>query len=578
MRRQLEDLKDASNVGRLMRDLRDNPALHDLPKEQLDELVAVARERDRLEAARKKPKGAGRNGKSEAQRQLEQQQSYVAGLEKQAATLNMTAAQLRDYELAEKNLTGALLERAQAAHAAMTADEQRQQSATNAKAATDMQVQLLQAAGRDTEAALLESAQRFAEIQQEMLRAGNETGLQLVQELIPLNAMRIQLDGMQSEIDKALAGQGRQEQSIEAQVNAGLITQMEGRKRLVELHRETAAILEQQLPMLREMASMPGAMGEQARIVLEQLQTQIIQLQTTTNELQNALRDGLQTGIAESLKGLADGTMNLREAIVALGQAVLDAMVNMAAQQLAEQATSGIMGLFSSGAEAGAEAAGGAAMASAITSAGTTAATGMGTSIGTAGTTAATAMSTAISTAGATAAQTMAAAIASASATSSGTSSMMGAASMAASVAAATGGHIRGPGTATSDSIPAWLSDYEFITRAAVVKQPGALPFLHDFNQRGMQALHDWSRRIARHSTGGLAGVPAPAFPAPGLTINNLQEPAKAMSTTLKNSNALNLIDSPERITSALNTPAGTEAITVMLSNDPAKYRQILGV
>ncbi len=62
----------------------------------------------------------------------------------------------------------------------------------------------------------------------------------------------------------------------------------------------------------------------------------------------------------------------------------------------------------------------------------------------------------------------------------------------------ARGGHVRGPGTATSDSIPAWLSDFEFVTRAAVVRQPGALSFLEDFNSRGMPALDAWhARRFA---------------------------------------------------------------------------------
>lgn len=49
------------------------------------------------------------------------------------------------------------------------------------------------------------------------------------------------------------------------------------------------------------------------------------------------------------------------------------------------------------------------------------------------------------------------------------------------------------------------------------------------------------------------------------------------MSTTLNNKIALST-DSPERIADALNTPAGTEAMVVMLSNDPAKFRQILGI
>lgn len=600
MSRQLEDMKDASNIGRLMRDIRDNPDLHDLPKEQLDQLIEIAKERDKLEAARKK---SSKNPRSSSDQEAKATESYIKQLEKQAATLDMTSAQLREYELSEKKLTGTLLERAQAAQATIAASEQQKQSAVNAKAATDLQVQLLQASGRETEAALLESAQRFAEIQRDMLKTGNDVGLELVQQLIPLDALRVQLSAMQTEIDKALNTQQRREQSIEAQVNSGLITQIEGRKQLVELHRQTADLLEQHLPQLRAMAAMPGVMGEQARIVLETLETQMLQLRTTTNELQNALRDGLQNGIAESLSGLAKGTMDLRDAINALLQSVVDSMVQIASQQLAEQATSGLMsmlgslgGMFGGGGEAanaGAEAAGGAATAAAITSASTAGATAMGTSITTAGAGAGTAMATSmttagagagttmassITTAGAAAAQAMAAAIASASAASSGGNALSSAAKVA-TVAAATGGHIRGPGTGTSDSIPAWLSDYEFVSRAAVVKQPGALPFLHDFNRRGMAALNDWAKRVG-HSTGGLAGIPAPAFPAPApaLGISNIQEPAKNMSTTLNNKIALNLIDSPERIAEALNTPAGTEALTVMLSNDPAKFRQILGI
>lgn len=596
--RRIEDLQDPSNIGRVTRDLRDLELLG-LPKEQLDPIVAAAQVLDRLEAARKRSSGS--RATAGVNQEVKAAENYVTQLEKQAATLGMTTAQLREYELSEKKLTGTLLERARAAQATIAANEQQEQSVANAKAAADLQVQLLQASGRETEAALLESANRFAEIQSDMLKTGNEVGLELVQQLIPLDALRVQLSGMQSEIDKALNAQQRREQSIEAQVNSGLITQIEGRKQLVELHRQTAAQLEKQLPHLREMAAMPGAMGEQARIVLETLETQILQLRTTTNELQNALRDGLQNGIAESLSGLAKGTMDLRDAINALLQSVLDSMVQIASQQLAEQATSGLMsmagslgGMFGGGdaANAGAEAAGGAATAAAITSASTAGATAMGTSITTAGagagtamgtsiTTAGagagTAMATSITTAGAAAAQAMATAIASASAASSG-SNAMGAAASVATVAAATGGHIRGPGTGTSDSIPAWLSDYEFVSRAAVVKQPGALPFLHDFNRRGMQALHDWSRRIAHHSTGGLAGIPAPALPAPALGVSSIQEPVKNMSATLNNKIALNLIDSPERMSEAMKTPPGVEALTVVLSNDPAKFRQILGV
>jgi phage-related minor tail protein len=80
------------------------------------------------------------------------------------------------------------------------------------------------------------------------------------------------------------------------------------------------------------------------------------------------------------------------------------------------------------------------------------------------------------------------------------------------------------------------------------------------------------------YADGGLVGIPAPAMPSPGLGSAHIAEPAKALSATVTNAQTFNLIDSPERIASALNTPAGQEAFTVMLSNDPAKFRSILGV
>lgn len=61
-------------------------------------------------------------------------------------------------------------------------------------------------------------------------------------------------------------------------------------------------------------------------------------------------------------------------------------------------------------------------------------------------------------------------------------------------VEAATGGHIRGPGTATSDSIPARLSDGEFVVNAAATRRN--LDLLHAIN-RG---------EIAAFAAGGLAG------------------------------------------------------------------------
>lgn len=141
----------------------------------------------------------------------------------------------------------------------------------------------------------------------------------------------------------------------------------------------------------------------------------------------------------------------------------------------------------------------------------------------------------------------------------------------------ADGGRIQGPGTGTSDSIPILASNDEFMTRAAVVRQPGALAFLEQFNRYGMAALSAWANPV-RHATGGLMGTPAPAMPAPGLSASRLQEPAKNLGTTLKNSVNLHVYDDPQRIVDGAWSKAGQENFWLTLSRDPQRARQLLGI
>ncbi|XAT57847.1 tape measure protein [Rhodobacteraceae bacterium IMCC1335] len=73
-------------------------------------------------------------------------------------------------------------------------------------------------------------------------------------------------------------------------------------------------------------------------------------------------------------------------------------------------------------------------------------------------------------------------------------------------VKAATGGLIRGPGTATSDSIPARLSNGEFVMRASSVT-PQSLPFLEAINRGAV---------VPKFATGGLVGGGGSSSPAVG--------------------------------------------------------------
>ena len=99
-------------------------------------------------------------------------------------------------------------------------------------------------------------------------------------------------------------------------------------------------------------------------------------------------------------------------------------------------------------------------------------------------------------------------------------------------VEAATGGHIRGPGTSTSDSIPARLSDGEFVVNAAATKRN--LDLLHAINRGELSAF----------ATGGLVSD-GPAIRAANDNIGHANDNAAPVVT----------INSPITVHGSAGTP-----------------------
>ncbi|WP_220814079.1 phage tail length tape measure family protein [Pseudomonas paralcaligenes] len=530
----------------------------------------IASDKIEQDIARIEARYAERKKRTPTDRELKNQQQFVAQLERQAATIGMNAAEVRQYDLAEKNLTGTLHERAAAALVLIDQGERKRQADADGKQLATIQAQLLAAQGQQAAAAALQIEQQYGELIKRLQERGDQAGLDLINRLINVEQASAQLDELNAQVDRIFSEQSRRESSIQSQQQAGLLSEIGARQQILDLNKLTADQIEQLLPKMRELAAATGDPAALER--LRDLEVRLQGLRTVANEFANALKSGFETGLQNALQGLATGTMDLQEAALSFVNSISSSLASLASQQLAEMAS----GALFDGAAGSAAAT---ATATAITTATTTGATAMGTGITSAGSAAATAMATSITSAGTAAASAMATAIATAQAAGS-TADTLGTVAQVAAVAAATGGHITGPGTGTSDSIQAWLSNNEFVTRAAVVTQQGALPFLHDFNARGMAALDEWAaRRSVYHSTGGLAGVPAPALPAPTMpSSGRLAEPATSMGATLKNSQNFYLVDDPARIGNVMSGPIGQDAIVIAMSRDPAKFRSILNI
>ncbi|HFK1634834.1 phage tail length tape measure family protein [Klebsiella oxytoca] len=483
----LNQKKAITELDRVEADIR-NGALSEASQAEQDKARATAKQIDAAEAARKASQEGARATKQEA----EENQRFVEQLQKQADKRVEGAAATRAQEIATRNLTAEQRRQAEAANAAITAQEFKGQN-------LQLQMEYLRDTGDTAGASMLELNNRVSDLRREFEASGNTEGLSWLDKLLPVAETKIRVDELKKQLDDLFTYQSQQETSIQAQVQGGLLNEIQGRQRLVDLHQEVGDKIKGYLPQLKELATAPGEAGDKIREMIRQLEEELGKLNQAGNELTQAFRDGLQSGIESSLMGLAKGTMNLRDAVKNLALTIINSMAQLAAQQLAQMATSSLIG--SSGAAGG----------------------------------------------------------------------------LIGSLFAADGGQVRGPGSTTSDSIPAMLSDQEFVTRAAVVTQPGALGFLHAFNRHGMAAVEGWLPRV-RHATGGLAGIPAQNMPVPAtVPETSMATPAAASQQPISLQQQL-VLDPSEVYTAGAQTLAGQRQFTTTLKAQVPTLKQWLGL
>lgn len=438
------------------------------------------------------------NKQIEQAKQNKKNESWLDRLKDRAATAGMGTAQKIMYDAEKEGLNDEQRKLAAQYAAKIEAGEKAKKSARSSKtqkydAAEKNQalnIQYLRLTGQEVKANLADIEGRYNKLIAEFTKHSNVDGINLIKKILPLEQAKAQVDGVQNEINRLYQNQSTQEQRIQAQVQVGLISHFEGQERLKEVYAATVTELEKQIPVLERLAQMPGAQGQAAATMLEDMKLKIAELKTAGDELTKAFKEGLTQGIQTSLMGLAQGTMTLKDAVKNLALTIINAMAQIAAQQLALQASNAISGWLGL--------AGGAA---------------------------------------------------------------------GASVTAATGGYIRGPGTGTSDSIPARLSDGEYVVRAAMVSHYG-VDFLHALN-RG---------QLRKFAQGGLVSTPRmPSYPEPGLseTLREGRQQTQVVASPVNIQQTL-AVDSAELFSAGIKTNAGSRAVMTFIRANRETLKQEL--
>lgn len=215
-----------------------------------------------------------------------------------------------------------------------------------AKLKTKLQQQLAQATGDTAAAAQLQIQQQWGALVKDPRLDAD--GKALVDKLIDVQEARAQLDALQQEVQTKLQDMSRQEQTIQAEQQAGLISDYTARQQILKLHQATGAELEKLTPQYRALAEATG--DPRAIAAVKNLEAELGRMQMHISDVQQALQTGFESGLENALTGLATGAMTVANAFRAMAQAVAQSLAQSAARALASKATDALTSFLGGGA------------------------------------------------------------------------------------------------------------------------------------------------------------------------------------------------------------------------------------
>lgn len=397
------------------------------------------------------------DGKDEAQRL--RAKAEVKKLEGEITVLNMKRGEIEVVN----------------AHAAAKAEKELADELARVR---DRLAEIRGGAGGDVTRARLE--REYQPLIEKLQRMGDTTGVADVGRLINVEADLAKLGKLERQYQAATERMAIRERELQVQKDAGMLTETQMRRGVIDLHQQTAAEVEGLIPKMQELAAATGS--EEAINRVARLKVEVAGLKTEADDVATRINGDVENAFATMFEQIGSGAKSAKDAFADFARSVISAINRIAAQKIAEE----LFGGMNKG--------GG----------------GLGGLI-------------------------------------SGLFQWAGFAS---------GGYVTGPGTTTSDSIPARLSTGEYVLRAEAVRRVG-VDFLHALN-------------------GGLFGPrwsgPRLAFADGGLVPEVAQAPAAAPSQSVR---IVNVID-PGMAADYLNSAAGEKTILNVLSRNGSAVRELL--
>jgi len=411
-----------------------------------------------------------------------------------------------------------------------------------ADALTQARQELAQLTGQTTTGDRLGAIERsYQDLKARLLAEGDADGIALIDQLINVKAAQANLGALEAEWRLVTERLRNAQEAISIQQQSGLLTEAQAREQIVLLQQQSATEMERLLPSMQQAAE---AIGPDAVVRVQAWRNELERTRLAVDELA-PLWNRIGESFGSALNGMITGAQTWRSALASIFQQVADAFLQQLVIQPFQQwiAMQARMLAIKLGFVQQEQVIDAAASTTKVAQK-------------SAETTAVVSMDAAKAGAGAAASQASIPYV----------GPVLAVAAMIAMVAAvmgllgnvkkfASGGLVSGPGTSTSDSIPARLSAGEFVMNAAAVKRVG-VDFLQSLN--GLSQGPRVSGNALAFSAGGLVPDAPPQAASEGQAVR-----------------IVNVVD-PAMAADYLNSSSGEKTILNILQRNAGAVRQVL--
>lgn len=298
------------------------------------------------ERSAKKP---GRQPKSDSERADDAAKRELNRLAEQVAMLSeledgekkVTNATRMRYEVEEgqfKNASARMKEQLQDWAQALDFEEKRKDSRT-ALAQAEAEIARLQGRGRSGD---FERVNKELERQKKNLEEiGNAAGAADISKLLNLRQANYDLEELQRTYNQVMGEIRGQQERVNFELQAGLITESEAQQKIVDLYRSKLGTLRELVPQMRAAAQ---ALGDPAALAnVEAIDIKLQEMAATTNSLARAVRSTFHDSFKSALLSLGDDANSLGGLVRNFMGSMAKGMADWAAEQLTQMAERGLM-------------------------------------------------------------------------------------------------------------------------------------------------------------------------------------------------------------------------------------------